>query len=156
MARRVFFSFHYQRDIWRANVVRNSDVVRSNYEPAGRFIDASLWEETKRRGEEAVRRLIDEGLVGTSVTAVLVGAETSQRPWVRYEIEQSIKRGNGLVGIQIHNIPDQNTQTDIAGANPFNAFPGVAAGVRTYDWKWNDGYRNLSTWIEQAAQQAGR
>ncbi|MDL1957599.1 MAG: TIR domain-containing protein [Candidatus Desulfofervidus auxilii] len=27
MARRVFFSFHYERDVWRANVVRNTIVL---------------------------------------------------------------------------------------------------------------------------------
>lgn len=27
MVRRVFFSFHYERDIWRANVVRYSFAV---------------------------------------------------------------------------------------------------------------------------------
>ena len=41
MARRVFFSFHYERDIWRANVVRNSWLTKDR-EAAG-FFDASLW-----------------------------------------------------------------------------------------------------------------
>jgi hypothetical protein len=27
MARRVFFSFQYQRDLWRVNVVRNSAMI---------------------------------------------------------------------------------------------------------------------------------
>ena len=47
MARRVFFSFHYERDIWRANVVRNSWVTQDR-EAAG-FWDASLWEEAKKK-----------------------------------------------------------------------------------------------------------
>jgi len=28
MARRVFFSFHHERDVWRANVVRHSWVTK--------------------------------------------------------------------------------------------------------------------------------
>ena len=48
MARRVFFSFHYERDIWRVNVVRNSWLTKGR-EAAG-FWDASLWEEAKKKG----------------------------------------------------------------------------------------------------------
>ena len=51
MARKVFFSFHYQRDLWRVNVVRNSGVI-DGVAAAG-FHDASLWEETKKKGDDA-------------------------------------------------------------------------------------------------------
>jgi hypothetical protein len=58
MVRRVFFSFHY-RDVenFRANVVRNSEIVRG-IEKAG-FYDASLWEQAKTRGVLAIKNLID-------------------------------------------------------------------------------------------------
>ena len=49
MARRAFFSFHYQRDIWRVNQVRNIPNVTGC--AAAGFQDASLWEEAKRKGE---------------------------------------------------------------------------------------------------------
>ena len=58
MARRVFFSFHYERDIWRANQVRNSWVTQPDRESAG-FFDASLWEEAKRKGDAAIKKMID-------------------------------------------------------------------------------------------------
>jgi hypothetical protein len=77
MARRVFFSFHYQRDLWRVNVVRNSGAVEG-IAAAGRH-DASLWEETKKKGDSAVKALIESGLSGTTVTVVLIGAETATR-----------------------------------------------------------------------------
>ncbi len=87
MARHVFFSFHYQRDIWRANVVRNSWVTQDR-EAAG-FWDESLWEEAQKKGDAAIKRMIDEGLKNTSVTVVLIGAETSGRKYVRYELQES-------------------------------------------------------------------
>ena len=65
MARKVFFSFHYERDLWRVNVVRNSGMVEGL--SAAGFNDQSLWEETKRRGDDAIRKLIDSGLNGSSV-----------------------------------------------------------------------------------------
>ena len=48
MARRVFFSFHYDRDIWRANQVRNCNVVAGT-DVAG-FFDHSEYEEAKKKG----------------------------------------------------------------------------------------------------------
>src|ERR1700674_4420790 len=116
MARKVFFSFRHERDIWRTNVVRNSGVVEGC--AAAGFHDASLWEEAKKKGDADVKKLIDRGLIGTSVTVVLIGAETSTRKFVDYEIGQSIARGNGLLGIKISLIRDKDGKTDVQGAVP--------------------------------------
>ena len=141
MARKVFFSFHYQRDLWRVNVVRNSGVI-DGVSAAG-FHDASLWEETKRKGEGAVKQLINNGLNGTSVTVVLIGAETSNRRFVTYEIEKSIACGNGLLGIYINNIKDKDGRTD-----PLGAVPAALSnsGAPVYMWE----YGKLGEWVEKA------
>ncbi len=152
MARRAFFSFYYDRDIWRANVVRNSWVTQDR-EAAG-FFDASLWEEAKRSGVSAIKKLIDEGLKNTTVTVVLIGAETADREYVRYEILQSYYRSNGLLGIRIHNIRSQIGLTDLPGSNPFDKVYIDQSGIRTYDWKNDDGYTNLGIWIEDAYKKA--
>ena len=74
MAKRVFFSFHYQDVIdFRANVVRNHKVTKDNN--AGYF-DASIWESAKKTSELALKRLINGELENTSVTAVLIGTDT--------------------------------------------------------------------------------
>ncbi|MCM3808320.1 TIR domain-containing protein [Streptomyces sp. DR7-3] len=145
MARRTFFSFHYERDVWRSAVVRKSAALKTDIAPE--FIDASLWEESKLKGDDALRKLIDDALYGTTVTAVLIGAETHKRRWVKYEISQSIARGNGLFGIYIHNIRDQYGNKDTNGTNPLD--PQYA----TYDWVNDDGYNNLSKWVEAAYDQ---
>jgi hypothetical protein len=145
MARRVFFSFHYERDIWRVNVVRNSGLIEGV--SAAGFHDASLWEETKRSGTEAVRRLIDNGLSGSSVTVVLIGAETFGRTYVTYEIEKSISEGKGLLGIHINNIKDRNGNTDPKGAVPQAL---VNSGAPVYTWE----YGKLGDWVELAIKRA--
>ncbi len=155
MARKVFFSFHYERDAWRVGQVRNCNVV-SDEDRFG-FIDAADWESIKRNGKSAIERWIDEQLKNTSVTAVLIGAETADREWVKREIEKSWNRGNGIVGIWIHNIKDQDQKTDVKGDNPFQhfAFPGgtnLASVCKTYDWVLNEGRKNLGMWAEEAAQ----
>ena len=148
LARRVFFSFHYERDIWRANVVRNSWVTQDR-EAAG-FFDASLWEEAKRKGDEAIKRMIDAALVGTSVTAVLIGKETANRTYVKYEIDKSIDRGNGLLGVRINQIGDRSGITDDPGPNP------LPSRYKLYYWFSDDGYKNFGAWVEEAAKAAGK
>lgn len=149
MARRVYFAFHYQRDIFRVNVVRNSYVVEGV--AAAGFSDGSLWEEAKRKGDAAIKALIDKGLEGTSVTAVLIGAQTASREYVEYEIDQSWKRGNGLLGIYIHGISDAILRRpDIQGNDPF---VGRYTGIKTYDWVRDDGYNNIGKWVQAAYNQ---
>jgi len=161
MARRVFFSFHYERDIWRAGIVRNSWVTKPGREAAG-FLDDAEREKLKRQGKEVVKRWIDKQLEGTSVTAVLIGAETSSREWVKYEIEKSYERGNGLLGIYIHNIKDKDGNTDTKGNNPFDNISQdgkkeyLSKIYITYDWVNDDGYNNFGKWVERAALKAGR
>jgi hypothetical protein len=145
MARKVFFSFHYQRDLWRVNVVRNSGVIEGV--SAAGFHDQSLWEETMKKGDDAIKKLIDNGLNGTSVTVVLIGAETASRNYVSYEIEKSIVRGNGILGIRVNNIKDQDGHTDSLGAVPA-ALTKVGAPVYTYE------YGKLAEWVENAYKKA--
>ncbi len=145
--RKTFFSFHYQRDIWRVNVVRKSNVIDA--QAAAGWDDASLWESSKRTGDHAIKKLIDDGLEGTSVTVVLIGKETAQRKYVNYEIEQSLKRGNGLIGVHIHQIADQTGSTHGRGAVP-QLLRSHGAQQYVYDPK------RLGTWVERAAVAAGR
>jgi hypothetical protein len=147
MARRVFFSFKYKPDVGRAMVVRNSWVTQGR-EAAG-FIDAAAFEAVKRQGDAAIKAWIDGQLKNTSVTAVLVGAKTCSSRWVKYEIEQSIARGNGLLGIDISKIQDfQGNTSDRCGRIP--------AGYDFYLWNNDKGYQNIGAWIEEAAKDAGR
>jgi hypothetical protein len=145
MARRVFFSFHYQRDLWRANVVRNSGLIEGL--SAAGFHDASAWEEARRKGDDAVRTLIDNGLNSTSVTVVLIGAETAARRYVSYEVEKSIARGNGLLAVRINNIKDKDGRTDPPGEIPEVL---AKAGAPVYTWQ----YGKLGEWVEQAYRNA--
>ena len=148
MARRVFFSFHYQRDIWRVNQIRNSpNIVGAS---AAGFQDGSLWEEAKKKGDAAIKRLIDGGLQGTSVTVVCVGSQTAGRKYVNYEIDKSLERGNGLVAVQIHHVKNQQGQVDSPGRIP----PKVqSAGYKAYKYLNKD---RLAAWVEEGAKTAGK
>jgi MTH538 TIR-like domain (DUF1863) len=145
MARKVFFSFKYE-DVSRAMIVRNSDVIRAD-EKAG-FIDAADFEKVKKQGDTAIKNWIDRQLDGTTITAVLVGADTCTSRWVKYEIQASMKRGNGLLGIDISKIRNLAGQTsDCCGQIP--------TGYSFYRWNNDKGYENLGSWIDKAAKAAG-
>jgi len=88
--------------------------------------------------------------------------ETATRRWVSYEIARSYERGNGMLGIHIHSIPNFRKEVDQMGSNPFENVTlrgtGEALDRSTplYDWSTDGGYRNLGTWIDRAARSAGR
>jgi hypothetical protein len=145
MARKVFFIFHHRRDLWRVNVVRNIGTIEGV--AAAGFHDQSLWEAATKKGDEAVKRLINSGLEGTSVTVVLIGAETANRKYVSYEIERSIARGNGILGVRVNNIKDQSGRTDPPGVVP-EALTKIGAPVYTYE------YGKLGEWVEKAHKKA--
>ena len=155
MARNTFFSFHYERDAWRAGQVRNCDLLATEDEHG--FIDAVEWEKIEREGDASIKRWIQSQLEGTTVTVVLIGAETAEREWVRYEILESWNRGNGVVGVRIHNVKDMNSETDSYGANPFDHFklPDgslLSAVCKVYDWVIDDGRTSLGSWSEEAIE----
>ena len=119
MAKRVYFAFHYQDVIdFRANVVRNHNALTSAQR--GGYFDASIWEESEREGDLALKRMINSELKNTSVTAVLIGSQTYARPWVRYEIFRSIQNGNNLLGIHINSIKGKDEKIKARGPNPFD------------------------------------
>jgi len=163
MARRTFFSFHYDNDVWRATNVRNSWVVKGEKDAAG-FVDHADFEEVEKKGEAAIKAWIRDQLAGTSVTVVLIGSETSYREYVKYELQQSFAKGNGLLGIYIDGIEDSSENTSKRGSNHFGEIGKDSAGKPVYfsvaypcyDWVADNGRANMGSWIDAAAKKAGR
>jgi hypothetical protein len=159
MPRKVFFSFHFQRDSRRVAQIRNSSIIGNYDKPP--FLDHTEWEKIEKQGDNAIKKWIDDNMFNTSVTIVLIGFQTHERKWVKYEIGQSIFRNNGLLGITLHRINDPLTGQDIQGQSPFlglndkNGKPLIST-VPIYDWVNNNGRDNLAKWIEEAAAKVGR
>ena len=136
--RHTFFSFHYQPDNQRAEVVKNSWITKPDREAAG-FFNSSAFETKQRTSEDALKDFLTEQLKGTSVTCVLVGSQTALRPWVRYELFRSFHRGNGLLAVRVHSIRDWNKQCATVGANPFDQLAYRVANDRVYWQELNNG-----------------
>jgi len=150
MAKRVFFSFHYQDVIdFRANVVRNHKTTK--HISAGYF-DASIWENAKKTSDLALKRLINGELQNTSVTCVLVGTHTFERRWVDYEIMKSLEKGNQIIAVHINGIKGKDGETKVNGNNPLYylgySFANDGKNVKLHNFiqgKWMD-YTDVDSW----------
>ena len=74
----VFYSFHYDNDVFRVQQIRNMGVVEGE-EP----VSPNEWEDVKRRGDAAVERWIDGSMKFKRCVIVLIGSQTAYRPWVK-------------------------------------------------------------------------
>lgn len=134
MARKVFFSFHYKPDNWRASKVRNIGVLEGNAPVAD-----NDWEAVTKKGDQAIKDWIDKQLTGRSCTIVLVGAATAGRKWINHEIIKTWDSRKGVVGIYIHNLENSDQEQASKGANPFANItvgtngPKMSTIVKAYD-----------------------
>ena len=96
-----------------------------------------------------------------SCVVVLLGADTSKRPWVQYERKKAWQDGKALPGVFIHNLSCPNNGTSVQGANPFDLYT-FRTGEKVvkplvFNPKSNDAYNdidaNLADWIESAIKQ---
>jgi hypothetical protein len=142
IVRRVYFSFDYERDLQRVNKIRQLPGLIAG--AAAGFQSTKVWEDARRRGDAAVQGLISDALNNTSVTVVCIGHMTSHRKYVIHEIERSLERGNGLLGVAINHLGDGQGSSDPEGKIP-PLLTISGAEVHKYTDK-----RNLAAWIEQA------
>jgi hypothetical protein len=111
----VYYSFHYDRDAWRVQQIVNVGVLEG--QP---ILNAQDWESIRRRGDQAIKDWIEQQMKYKTAVVVLVGAATSTRRWVKYEITKAWNDKRALVGIRINGLADSNGNTDRAGGNPFS------------------------------------
>jgi hypothetical protein len=158
MARKVFFSFHYKPDNWRASQVRNAGVVEGN-----RPVSDNDWETISKGGDAAIQRWITDQLSGKSCAVVLIGSATAGRKWIKYEIEKAWNDKKGVVGIYVHNMKDASGNQSSKGRNPFEDFTMKDDGkklssiVKTYDppyttstYVYDHIKDNIDAWTEEA------
>jgi len=151
--RQVFYSFHYKNDVMRVQQIRNIGVLDGNTP-----VSVNEWETIKKSGDKAVEKWIDDTMENRSCVIVLIGSETADRPWVKYEIKRAWEKGKGLLGVYIHNIKDPRTGTCVQGKNPFDQV--TVNGKKLSDYvkcynpnsydAYNDIAENIDSWIETA------
>jgi hypothetical protein len=153
----VFYSFHYDNDVNRVQLIRNMGVIDGE-EP----VKPNVWESIKKQGNAAIEKWIDDNMRYKTCVVVLIGSQTAQRPWVKHEIKRAWEMKKGLFGIHIHNLRCMNSGFCTKGDNPFYAWnignTPMANFITVYDPPAGDAYnhinRNLSAWASTAISQA--
>lgn len=147
MSRKVFYSFHFDNDNWRAGQVRNMGVVEGNQPVSG-----NKWEEIKQ-SEASIKRWIDDNLKDKSCLIVLIGEKTSERKWVKYEIKRAWELGKAVCGIYIHNLKNVYGEQSKKGRNPFASFiPVFETRYTLSDYVYNDIKNNIANLVEKAIE----
>ena len=147
MARRAFYSFHYEPDASRAGQVRNIGVVEGNTP-----VSDNDWETVTKSGEAAIKKWISDQMYGRSCTVVLVGKDTAGRKWIDHEIIKSWNDEMGVVGIHIHGLKNLDGKVATKGSNPFaNITPSgkkLSSIVKCYTPAGSDSKERYS-WIKK-------
>lgn len=100
----VFYSFHYERDVNRVQLVQNINALEG--QP---LLTPQAWESVRRRGTAAIAAWIDDQMKYKKAVIVLVGHETSSRDWVQYEIKKAWTDKRPLLGVAIHGLSSFGT-----------------------------------------------
>lgn len=158
MARKAFYSFHYDNDNWRASQVRNIGAIEGNSPCTD-----NDWETVTKGGDAAIAKWIAGQLQGRSCTVVLVGEGTAGRKWITHEIIESWNAKMGIVGIRIHNLLNRHQKQSAKGGNPFDFVTfgadkkALSTVVKLYDPPHSESTKcyshikdNLAEWVEEA------
>lgn len=154
MPKKVFYSFHFKNDVMRVQQIRNIGSIEGN-----KPVSAQRWEDVKQKGDAAVQKWIDDNMKGKSCVIVLIGEETSNRKWVKYEIKKAWNDGRAIMGIYIHNIKCTTNGIGKKGSNPFDQFTlkngkKLSSIVKCYNPNSINAYKdiatNIETWINDA------
>lgn len=150
----VFYSFHFDNDVMRVQQVRNIGSIEGNSPTT-----PNEWERLKRSGDAAVEKWIDENMKYKRCVVVLIGSQTSTRPWVEYEIRKAWNDGKALLGIYIHNLKCPRGGICGKGNNPFDELQfndgrKLSSVITCYDPDPINAYQdiasNISYWISHA------
>jgi hypothetical protein len=143
--RRVFLSYHHAAD------QRYYDAFSATFHDAYELIsDTSL----ERRIDSddvnyVLRRIRESYITGSSCTIVLVGAETWRRKYVDWEIDATLQKGHGLIGVRL---PTLYPMADGLYPVPDRLFDNVNSGYAVWtDWATiTQGRHSLISLIETA------
>lgn len=94
-SRHVFISFDHE-DLNEVNLLRGQ---AKNDKVDLQFDDYSVKEPFDSTNADYVKRQIREKIEHCSVTVVYLSEKTASSKWVNWEIEESIKRGKGVIGV---------------------------------------------------------
>lgn len=105
ISRHVFISFDHE-DLDEVNLLRGQ---AKNENTDLQFDDHSVKEPYDSTNADYIKRNIREKIDRCSVTVVYLTEKTASSTWVNWEIEESLKRGKGVIGVYKGDTPPART-----------------------------------------------
>jgi MTH538 TIR-like domain (DUF1863) len=137
MPRRIFISYEgNDRD-----QAKGFNLLRWNTNVDLEFVGRHLLDPVASVDPDYVTRKIKEQLQGSSVTVVLLGEHTTESTWVAREVQWSLEKDNGILGIKLKGQGDAEVPQAL-----------LDCGAEIIDWAPDQ----FGEAIERAAQAAGR
>lgn len=137
MPKSVFYSFHYERDVHRVQLIRNINALEGQA-----LLNPQDWEKVRRGGDAGIKKWIHEQMAYKKAVIVLIGKETAGREWVIYEIEKAWADKRPLLGIRTHGLSSFGT-VDAAGPSPFDRADVDASSIPVFDPTQQDIYGKI-------------
>lgn len=132
-SRHVFISFAYE-DVDEVNLLRGQ---AKNDNTDLQFDDFSVKEAFNSTNADYIKRQIREKIERCSVTVVYLSGNSANSDWVNWEIEESFKRGKGVIGVY-------------KGDTPPKSIPRTFSENKCKAVKWS--HEELTKAIETASQ----
>ena len=156
--KKCFLSFDYKADNWRVAQVKNIGSI--DEQP---ILPSNDWEQIKKKGDAAIEQWIADNMKGKDCLVVLVGNQTSGRPWVKYEVKRACENGIGVLGVYIHHLKDKDGKQAAKGASPFEGVTvsgkAISSYAKMYDPPYSDSKAayeyigtKLASWVESAIE----
>lgn len=143
--RKLFVSYHHRNDQRAYDAL--SEAFHDRYET---IYDNSLERKLDSDNAEYILRQIRENnIAGSSCTVVLVGRETAWRKFVDWEIDATLQKEHGLIGVQLPTAAMSTNGTVIA---PGRLCDNIQSGYALWvSWSQLFGQQEmLSMLIEEA------
>ena len=157
MARKVFFSFHYKPDHWRASQVRQKGAIEGEAP-----VSDDDWEKVTKGGDPAIEKWIDGQISGKSCAVVLLGADTAGRKWIEHGICKARNEKKAYLEFTSTN-SRITTRSSQRRPPPFDLITfgtnrsKLSTVVQAYDPPYSDSTevyaytrKHLSDWVEDA------
>jgi hypothetical protein len=137
MPRRIFISYEgHDRD-----QAKGFNLLRWNTNVDLEFVGRHLLDPVDSTNSDYITRKVKEQLHGSSVSVVLIGEHTTESEWVAKEVQWSLEKGNGILGIRLRGQADAEVPQTL-----------IDCGAEIMDWVPD----KFAEAIERAVRAAGR
>ena len=120
-------------------------------------------QEALKNSDAAIKRWIDEQMVGCSCLVLFQGERTYQSRWVAYEMQKAYEEDMGRFVVKLDGMKNPWGGFSQPGLDPYKAHNRYSYEpnnngyiIRHYSWIYDNGHDNFADWIEEACSRTSK